>query len=250
MTAPAEAHARRCPLLIVLSAPSGAGKTTLVQGLLGADPRIQRVTTCTTRPPRSGEQDGVDYHFLTAEDFAGRREAGEFLEHATVHGHCYGTLRSEVLDRLGRGADVLLNIDVQGATAVRAAAQQDPCLGRSLVTVFLTPPTFAELERRLRGRATDSEAVIQRRLEAARQEIDRWREFDYLLVSASIAEDRRRMQVLIEAERMRACRRGSSAGVMAPVSVGDFRARGADPRPVRLVGGERLPFRRQRQDDS
>src|SRR6185437_5920536 len=134
------------PLLVVLSAPSGGGKTTLGQQLLAARPDMARAITCTTREPRAGEKDGVDYHFLDAASFLKRVQAGNFLEHATVYGHSYGTLKSEVLDKLRQGRDVLLNIDVQGAASVRDRAEEDPELKRVLVSVFLTPSSLAVLE--------------------------------------------------------------------------------------------------------
>lgn len=191
------------PLVIVISAPSGGGKTTLCEQLLATDPDIVRAITCTTRPPRSGERDSVDYYFLTPDAFQKRVRTGEFLEYATVHGNSYGTLKSEVSDKLRRGKDVLLAIDVQGAAAIRAQAEQDKELRQALVTVFLTPSSVRILEERLRRRGTDSEAVIQKRLSGARQEIAEWRRFDYLLISTTVAEDLRRMQVILEAEGMR-----------------------------------------------
>ncbi len=194
------------PLLILISAPSGGGKTTLCNQLLAASPGLTRVITCTTRAPRGGEQDGVDYHFLSAESFLKRVEAGNFLEHATVYGHSYGTLKSEVLGKLRHGHDVLLTVDVQGAATIREKAQHEPELKQALVTVFLTPPSVSVLEVRLRNRATDAEAVIQKRLGVARQEIAQWKHFDYLLISASIADDLRRMVAIVEAEKMRAHR--------------------------------------------
>jgi guanylate kinase len=199
------------PLLIVISAPSGGGKTTLCQQLLAKHPEMSRAVTCTTRPPRAGERAGVDYYFLDPAEFERRVQAGDFLEHAVVYGHSYGTPLSEVLARLRQGRDVLLNIDVQGAAAVCAAADRNPDLGRALVTVFLTPSSLAELEARLRRRATDSEPVLQKRLGVARQEIAHWRTFQYLLISTTIAEDLRRMEAIIEAERMRPPRAQSPA---------------------------------------
>lgn len=190
-------------LLVVISAPSGAGKTTVCQQLLAARPDMARAITCTTREPRVGEQNGVDYHFLDTADFLKRVQAGNFLEHATVYGHSYGTLKSEVLERLRTGRDVLLNVDVQGAATIRAKAADDPELKEALVSVFLTPPSLAVLEGRLRKRNTDAEEVIQRRLGVARQELAQWEHFDYLLISGTIADDLRRMQVIIEAEKMR-----------------------------------------------
>jgi guanylate kinase len=191
------------PLLVLVSAPSGGGKTTLCQQLLATRPDMTRAVTCTTRPPRTGERDGVDYYFLDAASFLKRVQAGNFLEHATVYGHSYGTLKAEVLGKLRTGEDVLLNVDVQGAAAIRERAQQDPELGGALVSVFLTPPSLEVLEERLKRRGTDSSAAIQKRLSVARQEIAQWKNFDYLLISSSIAEDLRRMLAIVEAEKMR-----------------------------------------------
>jgi len=194
------------PLLIVISAPSGGGKTTLCQQLLAARPETARAITCTTRAPREGERDLVDYYFLDPASFLKRLQAGHFLEHATVHGNSYGTLKSEVLGKLRQGRDVLLNVDVQGASTIRERADQDAELKRALVSVFLTPPSVGVLEARLRKRGTDSDAVIQKRLSAARQEIAQWKHFDYLLISGTISEDLRRMLAIVDAEKMRAAR--------------------------------------------
>jgi len=204
--APAKAGSAPSPLLVVISAPSGGGKTTLCQQLLAARPEMTRAVTCTTRPPRKGEQDGVDYYFLEAGAFLKRVQAGHFLEHATVYGHSYGTLKAEVLDKLRQGRDVLLNVDVQGAATIRQKAQEDTELRRALVSVFLTPPTMEMVEGRLRKRGTDAEAVIQKRLGVARQEIAQWKNFDYLLLSSTIPEDVRRMLAILEAEKLRSVR--------------------------------------------
>src|SRR5437867_8876106 len=194
------------PLLVLISAPSGGGKTTVCQQLLASRPSMTRAITCTTRPPRKGEQDGVDYFFLDADSFLKRVQAGNFLEHATVYGNSYGTLKGEVLGKLRQGKDVLLNVDVQGAATIRQRAEEDPELKRALVSVFLTPPSEAVLEQRLRKRGTDSRAVIQKRLGVARQEVAQWKNFDYLLISMTIAEDLSRMLAIVEAEKMRAQR--------------------------------------------
>jgi guanylate kinase len=193
-------------LLIVVSAPSGAGKTTLVNLLLKAQPRMSRVITCTTRAPRPGEKKDVDYHFLTAEDFLTRVHAGNFIEHATVFGHSYGILKADLLDPLRAGRDVLLNVDVQGAATIRAQAAKEPELRRALVTIFLTTTSIAVLAHRLKKRGADAEAVMQKRLAVARHEVSQWRNFDYLVISGSKQEDLRRALAIIEAEKMRSSR--------------------------------------------
>ncbi len=201
------AHARsHQPLLVLVSAPSGGGKTTLCEALLRSRPEMTRAITCTTRDPRPGERDGVDYYFLDAGSFLKRVQAGNFLEHATVYGNSYGTLKSEVVEKLRRGQDVLLNIDVQGAATVRASALADPELKRALVTIFLTPPSLAILEARLRKRGTDSEPVIQKRLSVARQEIAQWKNFDYLVLSDSVERDLQRTLAIVQAEKLRTSR--------------------------------------------
>ena len=194
------------PLLILISAPSGAGKTTLCELLLQARPDMARAVTCTTREPRKGEQDGVDYYFLKAEDFLRRLQSGNFLENATVYGNSYGLLKSELLGKLRAGKDVLLNVDVQGAATIRAAAQEEDELKRALVTVFLTTPSLEVLEARLRHRNSDDPAVIKKRLASAKQEVAQWKNFDYLVISTSKAEDLRRTLAIVESEKMRVAR--------------------------------------------
>jgi guanylate kinase len=198
--------AKPSPLLILISAPSGGGKTTLCNQLLASRPDMIRAVTCTTREPRPGEKDGVDYYYFCAVEFQRRQRAGEFIEHATVFGRSYGILKSELLDKLHSGKDVLLNVDVQGAATIRGRAQTEPELKRALVSVFLTPPSIAVLETRLKNRAADSAAEIQKRLTVARQEIAQWNHFDFLLISASVPEDLRRMLAIVEAEKMRVAR--------------------------------------------
>lgn len=193
-------------LLLLISAPSGAGKTTVSQSLLAANPRLRRVTTCTSRAPRPGEKDGVDYHFLSRAEFERRIEAGEFLEHANVYGDLKGILRSSVGELLESGSDVLLNVDVQGAATVRAVMAADPRLVGRLVSVFLTPGTRSELESRLRGRDADSSDALARRLDTAAEEVRRWPEFDYLVVSGTREEDLARIQSIYLAERSRSPR--------------------------------------------
>jgi guanylate kinase len=194
------------PLLILISAPSGAGKTTLCDLLLAAQRNLTRAITCTTRAPRPGEKDGVDYHFFDAAEFLKRLHAGNFLEHATVYGNSYGILKSELLGKLRNGKDVLLNVDVQGAATIREQAKTEPELYRALVTIFLTPPSVSVLEQRLKKRGADAEPVIQKRLAVARQEISQWKNFDYLLISGEKQEDLRRALAIIESEKMRSAR--------------------------------------------
>jgi guanylate kinase len=197
---------KSAPLLILISAPSGGGKTTLCQQLLRARPDMTRAITCTTREPRPGEKDGVDYHFFTAAEFLKRLHSGNFLEHATVYGNSYGILKSELLGKLREGKDVLLNVDVQGAATIREQAESEPELKHALVTIFLTPTPLTVLEERLKKRAADSPAVIQKRLAVARQEIAQWKNFDYLLVSSTKQEDLRRTLAIVESEKMRSSR--------------------------------------------
>lgn len=167
--------------LLVLSAPSGAGKTTLVKALRAADPALGFSVSYTTRPPRATEVDGRDYFFVAPDAFAGMVAAGGFLEHAEVFGNRYGTSRSQVEAALASGRNLLLEIDWQGARQVRANAPD--CM-----TVFILPPSRAELERRLRGRGTDSEAVIARRLGQALDDMAHWPEFHYVVVNDTLAE--------------------------------------------------------------
>ena len=199
------------PLLIVISAPSGGGKTTLCNQLLAKHSNITRAITCTTRAPRAGERDRIDYHFLERESFLNRIKRGEFLEHASVYENFYGSLKSEVMEKLAANSHVLLNIDVQGAAAIRQAALATPELGGHLLSVFLTPPSITELEERLKKRGSETPESFNGRLKKAVAEIAEWQKFDYLIVSTTIAEDLRRMEVVIEAELMRRDR------VVAPV---------------------------------
>jgi guanylate kinase len=191
------------PVLLLITAPSGAGKTTVGKNLLASMPGLERAVTCTTRAPRGGEQSGVDYHFLSREQFSQGIEAGDFLEHAEVYGNRYGTRVSEVRSRLDAGRDVLLSVDVQGAEFIRQRAASDPVLGDSLVSIFILPPSLAELERRLRGRNEDTAEVIARRLAMARQEIEHWSRCDYLVMSATPEEDLASVKGILTAEKSR-----------------------------------------------
>ena len=189
-------------LVVVVSAPSGTGKTTLCDNVRAALPSASRVVTCTTREPRAGETDGVDYYFLGEEEFLAREQGGEFLENAVVHGNHYGVLKSELRAKLAEGNDVLLNIDIQGAATIRERAASDPVLSQSLVTVFLSPPSLDELEKRLRDRGTDSAEIIAGRLAIAKDEMGQAGEFDHTLISQTREADVERMLRIIENSRL------------------------------------------------
>ena len=166
-------------LLFVLSAPSGAGKTSICSAVLEKLPDLRRSISYATRTMRAGEQDGVDYHFVSMEKFKQMVAAGEFVEWAEVHGNCYGTARKVIEEACSRGDDILLDIDVQGAAQLRAG-------GLDGVYIFILPPNLAELRRRLVGRNSDSEEVISRRLNNAGGEIAEAGNFDYLVVNSDL----------------------------------------------------------------
>jgi guanylate kinase len=189
---------RRQGILFVLSAPSGTGKTTLCESLRATPDFIYSVS-CTTRAPRAGEVDGTDYHFLTQEEFLGKIERGEMLEYALVHGNYYGTMKATVKEALLHGTDVLLDIDVQGASTIRKT--DDELLGGSLVDVFIMPPTLEELEKRLRKRGTETEEQIQQRLRTGREEMKLWPLYKYTILSGSMEEDLIKFRAIMRAER-------------------------------------------------
>lgn len=193
-------------LLIIVSAPSGAGKTTLCQGLLDSDLKVKRVTTCTTRAPRGNEQDGVDYHFLSRDSFEQSIQQGHFLEYAEVYGNLYGTRKLDVLEQMSNNMDVLLNIDIQGANSIRELSKNDPVISKGLVTVFLTPPSLKELENRLRSRAQDKDEVILERLNHAKTELSARHQFDYLIVSGTREQDLNNLLAIVGAERLKSKR--------------------------------------------
>jgi guanylate kinase len=193
----------RTGILLLVSGPSGSGKTTLCRRL--AEEREARYSiSCTTRPPRPGETDGRDYHFLTRDEFERRVAAGEFLEHAEVHGNRYGTLKSEVLGHLAAGTDIVMDIDVQGAAQVRAC--DDEAIHAALVDLFVMPPSEAELRARLTGRGTDSDDVIALRMANSLDEMRHWPEYTFRLVSGTHEEDYLRFKALLLAERLRVAR--------------------------------------------
>jgi guanylate kinase len=192
------------PLLLVVSAPSGAGKTTLCDRLLTECPGMVYSISCTTRAPRGSEVDGQDYHFLSETEFGRRVAAGDFLEHAAVHGHRYGTLRQAVLDALAAGRDVLMDIDVQGAAQIRRAALAgDGPLKRAYVDVFVAPPSIEALRERLSKRSEDAPAVIDQRVQNARGELECWRDYGYLVVNDQLDEAYRQLRAIVSAEHCR-----------------------------------------------
>ncbi len=171
---------------IILSGPSGVGKSTLIDRVRLRLPGLEFSVSCTTRPPRPQEINHVHYHFLTEDEFSLRLEHREFLEHAGVFAKHYGTLRTEVMERVNAGRDIVLDIDVQGARQIRETAKTDPQLNAVVEFVFIAPPSLTELEHRLRGRGTESEEQIRLRLSLARRELSFWRDYDYLLINRAV----------------------------------------------------------------
>ena len=185
-------------ILFVISAPSGAGKTTLCTALRQTPDFVYSVS-CTTRPPRQGEAEGEDYYFMSTEEFLTHAKAGDFLEHAEVHGNHYGTLRSNVLKHLHAGVDVLIDIDTQGADSIRAST--DRSIQDALADVFIMPPDRTELRRRLTKRGTETPEQIERRLGNAAREMARWRDYRYTIISGSVEEDLAKFRAIMRAER-------------------------------------------------
>jgi guanylate kinase len=189
-------------IIFILSAPSGAGKTTLSRGALSASLELQASVSLTTRTPRDGELDGIDYKFVTDEEFRRKLAAGELAEWARVFDASYGTPR-EPLDRaVTSGTDILLDIDIQGARQIREKYPQDA------VTIFVLPPSFAELEERLHRRGTEDHAAIERRLQHAREEASAFPEYDYLIINADLNESLLQLEAVVRAERLKIARLG------------------------------------------
>lgn len=188
----------RTGILFVVSAPSGAGKTTLTTALRQKPDFVYSVS-CTTRAPRPGEVHGEDYYFLGEEEFRTRVAAGEFLEHAEVHGRFYGTLKQTVLEHLHTGVDVLIDIDIQGAANIRAC--DDSFIQAALADIFIMPPSLEELRRRLMKRGTETNEQIRTRLTNAATEMEHWHEYRYTLISGSMEEDIEKFRAIMRAER-------------------------------------------------
>jgi guanylate kinase len=182
--------------LFVITAPSGAGKTSLIDAIMRDDPSLKVSVSYTTRAPRRGEKNGVDYHFVDDATFLTMKQRGEFLESAEVHGYRYGTSKKVITDALTRGEDLILEIDWQGARQVRSIYPQ--CVG-----IFILPPSVEELERRMRARGQDAEEVIRRRLDAAREELTHAGEFKYAIINKDFEAAKHELAAIIQKERAR-----------------------------------------------
>ena len=191
---------RRRGLMLVLSSPSGAGKTTLSRRLLESDSAIVMSISATTRAKRPNEVDGKDYHFVSPEKFQQMLNADEFLEHATVFEHRYGTPKTPVMDAIANGGDVLFDIDWQGTQQLKECVRED------LVSVFILPPGHDELERRLKTRAQDSKEVVEKRMAEAAGEISHWPEYDYVVVNRELDRALAQIKSILNAERSRRSR--------------------------------------------
>lgn len=189
--------------LIVISGPSGVGKSTLVKQARIELPYLEFSVSCTTRQPRAGEVNGKDYFFLSTEEFESKVQNNEFLEYAGVFAHRYGTLKSEVVSRLKRGADVILDIDVQGAKQIRQAAAADPEIARAAQFIMIVPPDMATLEARLSGRNSETPESLKLRLAGAQEELSNFRVYDYLVVNDDLETAGKELIMLLKTMRMR-----------------------------------------------
>ena len=193
---------RRNGMVLILSGPSGSGKSTLYKRAFARTGGFEFSVSCTTRAPRAGEQDGIDYHFTTREHFEELLRDDAFAEYAEVHGNFYGTLKSELTGRLDRGIDVLLDIDVQGAMQLRKLCERDPRFAAACEFVFMMPPSYEELERRLRGRGSETEETLTRRLKNARMEMEYWNKYDHLILNDDLDVATERFVSLIQTMRL------------------------------------------------
>lgn len=192
---------QRRGLMLVLSSPSGAGKSTIARALLESEDELFLSISMTTRPPRPGEEDGRDYFFVTEDEYSQKVQNDELLEHAQVFGNYYGTPRTLVEQHLTTGEDVLFDIDWQGTQQLRESARDD------VISIFILPPSYEELEKRLTGRGQDSEDVIRKRMAKASDEMSHWPEYDYVIVNDVIEESIQNVQAILKAERLRRMRR-------------------------------------------
>lgn len=206
-------------LAVILSSPSGAGKSTMARRLMAWDATLSFSVSATTRPPRAGEVEGKHYHFRSRDEFGRLVLDGEMLEHAEVFGHHYGSPRAPVEAALAAGRDVLFDIDWQGGQQIRTSS-----LGRDVVSIFILPPSIAELERRLRARGQDDDAVIAARMAKSEAEISHWAEYDYVLVNDEPDACERRLRTILSAERLRRDRQPWLAGFTRDLTA-EFRRR-------------------------
>lgn len=204
---------RRRGVCLVISAPSGAGKSTIANALRASEPQLLHSVSVTTRQPRPGESDGIHYHFRTMEKFSRMAEAGEMLEWATVFGRGYGTPRAPVEQALAEGRDMVFDIDWQGHRQIRAALPAD------VVSLFVLPPSIAELERRLNGRASDEADEIARRMQAARDEISHWNEFDHVIINSELDQAIAEARAVLVAARLQRHRQIGLADLVASFGV-------------------------------
>ncbi|MBT3661848.1 MAG: guanylate kinase [Rhodospirillaceae bacterium] len=200
--------------MLVLSSPSGAGKSTISRALLDQNPDLTMSVSATTRPMRPGEVEGRDYYFINQEKFDEMVAAKEFLEHATVFGNSYGTPRLPVMDALNDGLDVLFDVDWQGTQQIRGNALED------LVSIFILPPSIEELERRLRTRAQDTEEVVQSRMAKATSEMSHWAEYDYVIINEDIQRSVREANAIFSAERQKRQRQVGLINFVRELGVG------------------------------
>lgn len=196
----------RFGVILVLSGPSGAGKSTACNVIIDEDDNLEFSVSCTTRKPRDGEVDGIHYNFLSRSEFKQKIDNNEFVEWAEVHGNYYGTLISEVFEKAKQGRDVLLDIDVQGARLMRKACAQDPDLEKCVEYVFVAPPSFEELEKRLRGRGTETDESIKCRLTNAKYEFEAWSEYEHVLILDTQEQGREALRSLISTLRCKSKR--------------------------------------------
>lgn len=183
--------------LVVVSGASGTGKSTICKAIVAADSNIEFSVSCTTRAPRDGEMEGEDYFFIDTNKFDKLVKNNEFIEYANVHGNYYGTLKSEILDRLNAGKDVLLDIDVQGAMIIKEKFKNDSLISKCAEFIFILPPSLSDLEKRLKNRNTDPEENVQKRLRVAKNETDHFSLYDYFIVNDNLNKAISDMQSII-----------------------------------------------------